>query len=64
MEGVEGVGEAVLADVLLLGGEVLAVPVHVGEDVHVVVLEQVVQLPQVGPALVVEVAVADGGHGG
>ena len=32
-----------------------------GEDVHVVVLEQVVQLPQVGPALVVEVAVADGG---
>ena len=29
VEGVEGVGEAVLADVLLVGGEILAVAVHV-----------------------------------
>ena len=61
MEGVEGVCEAVLADVLLVRGKVLAVAVHVGQDLHVVVLEHVVQLAQVGPALVVEVAVADAG---
>ena len=61
MEGMESVGEAVLADVLLVGGEVLAIAVHVGQDVHVVVLEHFIQLPQIGPPLVVEVAVADGG---
>ena len=61
MEGVEGVGKAVLADVLLLGGEVLAVPVHIRQDVHGIVLEHLVQLPQVGPPLLVEPAVADAG---
>ena len=61
VEGMEGVAVAVPADILLVGGEIFAVPVHVRQDVHVVVLEHFIQLPQVGPPLVVEVAVADGG---
>ena len=61
MEGMEGVGEAILANILLVGGEVLAVAVHIRQSVHMVMLEHFVQLPQIGPALVVEIAVADGG---
>ena len=60
VEGMEGVGKTILADILLVGGEVLTVTIHVGQYVHVVVLEHIVQLPQVGPALVMEVAVTDG----
>ena len=61
VERVEGIGEAVLADVLLVGGEILAVAVHVRQDVHRVMLEHLIQLSQVRPALLVEPAVADAG---
>ena len=62
MERVECVGKPVLADVFLLGREILAVAVHVRQRLHVVVLEHVVELAQVRPALLVEPAVADAGH--
>ena len=61
MEGMESVGETVLADIVLAGCEILAVAVHVGQGLHEVMLEHFVQFLGVGPALLVEVAVADGG---
>ena len=57
----EGVAEAVLADILLVGGKILAVAVHIRQSVHVIFLEHIIHLPEVGPQLVVEIAVADGG---
>ena len=42
VEGVEGVAEAVLANILLIGSGVLAITVHVGENVHVIMLEHLV----------------------
>ncbi len=61
MEGVEGIGEAIFADILLIGGEILTVAIHIRERVHIIMLEHLVQLPEIGPALIVKVAVADGG---
>ena len=40
------------------GSKILPVPVHIRQDVHVVMLEHLVQLPQVGPALVMEETIA------
>ena len=60
VEGMERVSEPVLADVLLVGGIVLAQTVHVRQSVHVVVLEVGPLRTQVGPQLVVEEAVTDG----
>ena len=60
VEGMECIGKPVLADVFLVGRKVFAVAVHVRKGVHVIVLEHFVQFPQIRPALVVEVAVADG----
>lgn len=49
MEGMEGVAEAVFADILLVGGEILAVAVHIRQRVAIVVLEHIIQLPEIRP---------------
>ena len=59
MERMESITEAILSDVLLICSEVLAIPVHVWKNIVVVMLEHVVQLPEVWPSLIMEVAVTN-----
>ena len=60
VEWVERIAVTVFSDVFLIGGEVFAVPVHVRQGVHKIVLEHLIHFPGVGPQLIVEIAVAQG----
>ena len=44
VEGMEGIGEAVFADVIFPGGEIFAVAVHIGQNIHGIVLEHFIEL--------------------
>ena len=57
----KGIGKAVFADIRFIRRKILSVAVHVRQDIHIIMLEHVVQLPQIRPSLIMEKTVADGG---
>lgn len=58
---VERIAVTVFSDIFLIGCKVFAVPVHVRQGVHKIMLEHIIHFPGVRPQLIVEITVAQGG---
>ena len=61
MKWVERIAVTVFSDIFLIGCKVFAVPVHVRQGVHKIMLEHIIHFPGVRPQLIVEITVAQGG---